>query len=224
MEKLKLLQLQFALFFEKVEDRPDRLGHKLESFLGNIFDKMPTVLPIPPNAPPDIPNVIMESSNGVYVCNISKTRIDFIVNCLSINKDSDDILLDFIMKVREFTKVVTSSNKVIRFGLVGKYFKKEANAVKIVQSNYFIKNLGDLEELSIRYNKRTDWKERTLNDIIEINVGVFDINGSQEKGIILMRDINNVPDGSELDYFNVNQLLEFISPRFKELGITELIK
>lgn len=51
----------------------------------NVFDKMPVILPMIINAPPEIPVVILNGSNEMYICNISKSRIDFIVNLVNSN-------------------------------------------------------------------------------------------------------------------------------------------
>ena len=80
MLKLKLLQLQLALFFHDIENRPDRFISKISEVSGNIFDQMPTIIPVPVTAPPEIPVVILKSGDGTYTCNISKVRIDFVVN------------------------------------------------------------------------------------------------------------------------------------------------
>jgi hypothetical protein len=125
MSKEKLIQLQFALFYEAIENRPDRLIGKIDEALDGIFDEMPTILPIPADAPPEIPSVIMRSSSGIYGCNISKTRIDFIVNYINSGDSMSVQLEKFIKKIRPFSAAVFSHKSISRFGVVGKYYLKK---------------------------------------------------------------------------------------------------
>lgn len=84
---------------------------------------MPTILPIPDDAPPEIPTVIMQSSDGKYGCNIARSRIDFVINYN--NSQSASVQLEeFMERIRPFAALIFGYKNIIRFGLVGKYFSK----------------------------------------------------------------------------------------------------
>ncbi|MEH7249172.1 hypothetical protein V7114_20645 [Neobacillus niacini] len=222
MSKEKILQLQLALFFETVENRPDKLMGKIDDALEGIFNNMPTILPIPADAPPEIPRVIMQSSNGLYQCNIANSRIDFTANFTNSGNSASIQLESFIEKVRTFAALIFGLKKIVRFGFVGQYFFKNNDPTKRIQSKYLKNDLGDLEELTIRFNKRFENKGTLLNDIIEINKGGFVENGNiQQKGVIIQRDMNNIP-GEPLKIEDVISIIVSNENKFRLSGITEL--
>ena len=71
---MKIENLQIALFFKNPILRPDIEFKSFIEKFNTLFDLMPTQIPIPNNAPLDIPLMILNSSNNLYSCNISKSR------------------------------------------------------------------------------------------------------------------------------------------------------
>lgn len=224
MSKEKLLQMQIALFFDEIENRPDKLMDKIDDALEGIFDQMPTILPIPPDAPPEVPNVIMNSSNGIYNCNIAKSRIDFSVNYASSSNSVSVDIESFIDKVRLFATVVFSYKNIVRFGLVGQYFFRNPDPLKKIQSKYLKTDLGELEELSIRYNKKFESHGIEVNDLIEVSKGAYMENGrTKQFGVFVQRDMNNVP----VDSLKIEDVISLIISRqnnFKLSGIKGLVE
>ncbi len=224
MSNVRAVQLQFALFFDRIEDRPDKFIYRVDDALGGIFDQMPTIIPVPPDAPPEIPTVNMQSSNGLYLCNIARNRIDLIVNCM-ISGDSVSVAVDkFINKIRPFAEVVFSQKTIVRFGFVGRYFFKTNDAANMIKNKYFKVDLGSPEELSIRFNRRFQNGDLTFNDVIEINKGGINENNiAQQNGIIIQRDLNNMPVGS-LGIEDIELVIRKKMDDFKASGILELIQ
>ena len=61
---MELQSIQIALFFKEVLfDRPDLKFRNLTEKLSDVFDKMPTIFPIPNDAPHEIPFMILSSQN-----------------------------------------------------------------------------------------------------------------------------------------------------------------
>lgn len=77
--KTQLITLQFALFFKDIVQRPDIEFRDINENMFNIFDAIPQIIPLPKELPPDVPMIIHRSENNEYVCNISRVRIDVIV-------------------------------------------------------------------------------------------------------------------------------------------------
>ena len=221
MAKEKIVQLQMALFFKGIENRPDRLVGKIDDVMGGLFDQMPTIIPIPSDAPAEFPSVIMRSSNGVYVCNISKTRIDLVVNLAQSSESFSVNIEKFLNQVKNFSRVILEMKEITRFGFVGTYFIQKTNPISEIQTK-FIKNekqKQNLEELSIRYNSRSSYENLTINDVVEISKG--EINGTQE-GIVIRRDFNNIPVNS-LELSLLLSTIEAHKSKFVQSGIMELI-
>jgi len=83
MEKLKFFiqNIQAVLFIENFAFR-NKLGivSKINEVVDNLFDGDPTMLPLPPDAPPEIPRIQLKDSGPIYSLNFSPTRIDFFYN------------------------------------------------------------------------------------------------------------------------------------------------
>lgn len=223
MQKEQIIQLQFALFFDSIDTRPDKISAKIEDALDGIFDQMPTILPIPGDVPPEVPRVTMHSSNGLYVCNVANNRVDFIMNCINSGDSSSVDLTNFVGKILAFSNVVFGIKKISRFGMVGSYFYKDSNAAKTIQKKYLKNDLGDLEELNIRFNKRFESNGFTFNDVTEIQKGnASENNGPQISGIIVTRDMNNIPV-KELKLEDLVSVIKSREEKFKISSVTELV-
>lgn len=63
---MRLLSLQVALFVDGVIDRPDLLMPQINAEFNNMFNDMPNVIKLPPEAPAEIPIVQMFSIDQKY--------------------------------------------------------------------------------------------------------------------------------------------------------------
>jgi hypothetical protein len=83
MEKLRFLiqNIQSVLFIENFAFR-NKLGiaSRINQVVNNLFDGDPTMLDLPPDAPPEIPRIQLKDSKPIYSLNFSPTRIDFFYN------------------------------------------------------------------------------------------------------------------------------------------------
>ncbi len=76
-----VLNLQTVLFVNNLNltNKLDLARDILQSSTG-LYDGDPLILPLPPNAPPEIPRLRLKNSDETFVCNISMNRIDCIYN------------------------------------------------------------------------------------------------------------------------------------------------
>ncbi len=76
-----LTRLQAVLFIKSLDlSNPLSLAVFLKEDKGLPFDGPETVLPVPADAPLEIPRIILKSSDGVFNCNVSANRIDLFFN------------------------------------------------------------------------------------------------------------------------------------------------
>jgi len=194
----KIIKLQLALFFQSLESRPDTHYDPINVDMGNLFDGMPQIIPLPMQAPSEIPRVILNSSNARYSCTIAASRIDLIFNEVGASEaDWPEITQDFSAKTNLFVKSVFSRLSIVRFGLVGSFFLPNKNAVSSITKKYLKQELGSSEELSLRYNKNADSHGLALNNVFSINTASR-ASPSEEKGIFIERDVNNLQTSSTL--------------------------
>ncbi len=205
----KLIHLQLAIFYKEVETRPDQKFSGLNNAMLNMFDMMPTMLPLPLDAPPEIPLVILKGSENGYSCNIARNRIDLIFNPKKTDQNITSNISDFISKAKAFSKYVFNNNDNVRFGLISRYFIKDQNPIETIKKKYLKNTFGDLKELNLRFNKGKVQLGIDLNDIIEISSAIEIDNNKQEQGILIQRDINNDPKaGQKISLGKVQELIE----------------
>lgn len=221
----QVIKLQLALFFESYQMRPDNLMHSINSDMGNLFDAMPQIIPMPEDAPLDIPRVQLRSENNRYNCNIAPSRVDFIINGNGNNESSwVQLTNDFLAKLRLFVRSVNSKAGSIRFGLIGNFFVPDnANSASITRK-YLKVDLNSAEEINLRFNKRNSSHGLNLNNITSINTAIAEINNVPNKGVFIELDINNVPDNRRLDIENLIELVSKQLPNFAPEKVKGLVK
>lgn len=221
----KIVKLQLALFFQNQISRPDNLMGGINSSMGNLFDAMPQILPIPAEAPAEIPRVQMRSENGKYNCNIACSRVDFILN--GDFRDEvvwPDLTKDFLAKVKLFISSVFDQSQVVRFGLIGNFFIPDKSATTSMTRKYLKIDLNSAEEINLRFNKRTSSHGYTLNNITSVNTALAETNGQTEKGIFIELDVNNVPTQDSIKLDAMLQLIEKQMPDFAPEKVKGLVK
>src|SRR5690625_154819 len=221
----KIVRLQLALFFQYQVSRPDNLMGGINSAMGNLFDAMPQILPIPAEAPAEIPRVQMRSENGKYNCNIACSRVDFILN--GDFRDEivwPDLTKDFLAKVKLFISSVFEQSNVVRFGLIGNFFIPDKSATMSMTRKYLKIDLNSAEEINLRFNKKSSSHGYILNNITSVSTALAETNGQIDKGIFIELDVNNVPTQDPIKLDAMLQLIEKQMPEFSPEKVKGLVK
>lgn len=196
----------------------------LNEHMLNLFDGMPSIIPVPQELPPDIPVVTLRSEKHGYTCNISRSRIDLIYSRPNDEKPNSEVFRDFNLKVLAFTKYVCARHDVIRFGLVARYFRKDSNAVDTLKSKFFSSRVKKVCELGLRYNEKSTHRGHEINDVVEISANQLLFDGKTFDGILIQRDINNAPDPSkELTASELEAISSVLAKRVSEAAIEEIL-
>jgi len=140
-------------------------------------------------------------------------------------KQNKDVLRDFNLKVAAFAKYVCSRQSIVRFGFIARYFYDDKDAVATLKRKYFGKALGKVTELSFRYNAQTEFLGRTINDLVEIGANQMLFNGKLFDGLLIQRDINNVPvPDKDLSFNDLQSISNQYAALLAEAKIEELIE
>lgn len=108
--------------------------------------------------------------------------------------------------------------------MVARYFKQENDAVSTIKKKYFSNAVGSVAELSLRYNAQSSVHEKVINDVVEIGASQLIFNGQTIDGVLVQRDINNVPVANELlSLQELEKLSTALSGRISEEMIEALI-
>lgn len=212
---MRLVSMQFVFFFNGVMERPDQKYQSINNRLNNLFNGYPTILPYAEGMPVDFPIVQLKSTNGKYSLNMAKSRCDFIIS-LPLVENIEDELKQFKLLVTNINTELTNM-KFSRIAIISRYLFEVKNAVSFISEKFIKKDLKDLVELKIRYNKRKIWLNTQLNDITDISNVNYTLNGHEDIGVYIERDVNTIPElmlnvsKKEVDKFiedNINLLCE----------------
>lgn len=223
--KTALVYLQFAFFLKDTIDRPDIEFEDLNSKMLNTFNGIPTQIPVPRELPADIPIKTLRSENNEYSCNLSRSRIDFIFQRANESKPNTEILKDFNSKVAGLIEYITKKQEISRFGMVARYFHHDNTAIHTLRSKYFNSNVDGACELSLRFNKKSESFGFEINDVLEISSAEFQAPDSTTKGILIQRDINNMPkQGATLSLEVLSKISKKYASKISEQEVEALIK
>ena len=181
--KMITISTQIALFFESTIARPDTFYNSINTGLGEIIDSMPQTLPLPKEAPPEIPRVIGNSSFGQYSLNVSLNRVDLLRNYAS-----NGFIVNCMQK-----------QKITRIGIVGNFFIHCNNPNKIISELYLNDKNKDNDEISLRLNKKTTIKDVTINNVLNINQGNVSASNYAGEAVLVQLDYNTEPKETPLD-------------------------
>lgn len=223
---MKLVNLQIALFFENRLERPDLFANRINSRLNNSFDAMPQIINLPDEAPADIPVVQMHSSRDDSRFNVSKQRCDLFLSpellaqtslSSSVN-NCQELFYEYLKSVFEETQ------GIIRVGLIATGFEEKADSAMHISEKY-LSTSSPCKEVSIRINRPETADGFDLNNILEISDGnlINEKLGINQTGIVIKRDINNVPkDGVLLTSKNIKTIWKRALLYFTDKKIGEI--
>lgn len=215
--------LQAAVFVPSLDlSNKIALASELVDETGKLFAGEPVILPIPPDAPSEIPRIILKSKDDYYSMNISLNRFDFYYNEQSINKglpvrQLSEIKTSFIDKLKKTTGSIkrVSGVKIVRLGFIPTLQVKINDASQIV-NNAFLKPkriTNNLYDLNLGILKRAKLEQLKVNIWFRINPFRKAGDKLDNKLLIIRFDINTIPE--ELLDLQEKKVVNFFSSAYK---------
>lgn len=186
------IKVQFGIFFENLINRPDLLASVVsEAF--PIFDAPPLNLPLPPEAPPEIPISQIKSSDGKWQLSISKIRADIYLNETEIDEENNKVMLEILLLCfKKAKEQSTEINRLVHFQSYIRELDRSKTAIELIQEKFSKKSFENTEELMIRFNQQEKISDFEVNNITIIeNAKKVD---TEEDVILIQRDINTRQD------------------------------
>lgn len=208
----EIIQTQLALFFQSdFTGNFEELSLKLKAKFGE--SKITQHIPIPTDAPSEIPRLILGYEN--FNLNISKNRLDLFFKDINSVKTVISSICDVLL--------VELSLSVGRIGFVKNFFiDGNIEDLKQLLVPKKIKKI-DLKEINIRANEKKIISDYECNNIENLSNGYVikrEIDGSEKKrdGIIITRDINTVAEKIKENKFEKEEINNLIDIFNKESG------
>ena len=196
--KAVTISTQLAIFIDSPIARPDLLFNSLNSEIGEVIDAMPQTLPLPADAPSDIPRVIGTSSFGKFNLNISLNRIDFVEN-YAPTEAIEKSIVEFKLKCNTLITTISQKYGIVRIGLVGNYYVPHKNPSQLITDLYLNKNKSNLDEITIRINKRDTFKNIQINNVINLSQGQVTAQDYNGNAVIVQLDYNSADNSTPLE-------------------------
>lgn len=180
------------------------IASKVNSYLKNLFDGDPTILPIPNDAPFELPRIMLNSKNKLFSCNISPQRVDFIVNkskaIASGNKEvnAEDA---FIKYTNMITQMILEELKwsINRLALISQCKSRPAGGVipflQKMLTDDFSKSAKELQLHSLKTIEINDFKVNYWLRLISQN------SGTEKEFLLIASDLNT----SQTEKYDVNK-------------------
>lgn len=195
MLDFKVQKIQFALFpknFNPIDK--SKIASELKSKTGGIFDGPETILPLPIDAPLEIPRIMLQSKNGEYVCNIAIPRIDLFQN-VNASKKFEEVKDEFLDKVKKVASYFIQDQGITigRMGFVVEFIADTEKSPAILLRDNLIKDGAYFKSIEkIRSVLLAFTENYTLGDF-ELNKQImFDsLKSTTSKEFLLLRYDNN---------------------------------
>lgn len=214
---LIIKRIQTAIFVRNFqianEYEKSKILLELNNKVGDIFSGNPTLIPVPSDAPGDIPRIVINSNENLYSANIAPNRIDIFSN-LDKNLDENNTSLfenhkQNSLKLFNFIKTYSASAIINRVGFSLVCESTQADSVNFVKSNFFKESKVDnIKELSFRYNKSSVLNESGFN--IEFN-NIVEVFARNNNSIGFIADVNTVAENMNIYNFDSTILEKIIN-------------
>jgi len=178
------------------------LSAQLIKETGNIFDGDPIMLPIPPDAPPEFPRMILKSKDEKYVLEIKSSRIDFVVKSDQKDKSQKNYPATLIKDYQDKLQFLSSSiisifkAKIVRIGLILNIQFKVNDAVAVIKKSYVndSKFTKEAYDLNIGFLNKETLNGIDANIWFRANALRLPEKDKDNKILLVMFDANTVPE------------------------------
>ena len=189
--EIAIINNQIAFFVSKPTDIVyEQLVLDIRKAIGEKFISPSIILPIPDDAPPEIPRVILETFNKKIKITIAKNRCDFFYDYknTSSNTKLDTKIIDYAEKL---ANVLDNKGFLFnRIGIVAKYFVLVKNPTEKIKESLTKLTDNDIVEISIRINRRKQYDSFSVNDVYTYDQAIRA--NDKKHGILITRDINTL--------------------------------
>lgn len=182
-----------AALFGHIDIRdPLEVGHQLRSKTGNLFDGEPLVLPLPSDAPLEIPRIILKSKDDVHSCNVSAERLDLFYRAKQPTRKWIDLREEYFSRLSLIsqTLVETLGVHVERLGSIAQFDVPVGQGASSIIRKAYLKDgiLPGQHEIQLGVLDRQSW------ETIEINRWIRLRGHEEESTLHIIVDINTIPE------------------------------
>jgi len=217
----KHLSLQFTIFTPTIAFSVGPVFAKLMATFSEIFDGNPISLPLPPDAPKDIPRIILNTKDSKIKLEISESRANLFKFFSMEEKEDLDSFVNFIGLWGKFIeKYINFTNATVgRLAVVAvKGCECEDQGRVLAQHfckpEYLIEPFNRPENFEIHVHKRYKFDSFNVNSWVRCKTGR---STTENKPLIIVeQDLNTLVENISETKFNNAEVKTFVTEALKE--------
>ncbi|NCP67864.1 hypothetical protein GW756_05935 [bacterium] len=203
---MELFSVQVVLF---IKDKFTGKYTDLASQLQDQFENTPpTQLPIPPEAPDEIPRLIFHFKD--FNLEISNIKIQIILKPQKVRDEeiiNTEKLPEIISKILD-TPIVKTKFEIIRIGFISKFFTIKAHSALTNLLNPSLIQNDKFEEIEVKINKIKTIENYSCNNIEHVFQGEKKKNNVVTPGLVLVKDLNTAQSNTvSIQPIEINKLI-----------------
>ncbi len=205
---MKLTKLHFALFYSSLNiSNKLQLATQISEKTGK-FDGEPLILPVPEDAPSDVPRIILKDSIESLQLVISKSRTDFPIKIEADFSEFSPIATSYIDVIQSVYNIMKPT--LVKLGIVLEFSDLKDDSIDYISKN-FLKEKIEKEEINLATRDIVQIDDKKTNVWFRIQNNPDD---KDNKSIIYTFDINTVNNEEYtfdncMDFFS--KAIEFIT-------------
>lgn len=207
-----IFSIQTSLFTPTLQFSQSKVLAQLVSKYSNIFDGDPISIPLPPDAPPEIPRLTLRDSNSKLKFEVAPNRANF----FRYRKEDETVIMEedvfnlCLPIFDDYIKIVSA--KVGRLAIVSvKIVQHETPGVLLAQhfcKDKWVTNTNELENFEVHFHKRYELENFKVNNWLRCKSG--SLIKESLRVVIVEQDINTISEDLEVKEFNMNQISNFL--------------
>jgi len=206
------------------------IANSLNQRVKRIFDGEPVLLPIPADAPAEIPRIILTSKDHRYENNIAVDRLQLIYTEQGKpEKELNDLREDYLKIIRDIAEVVKREWKadVFRLGFIVRFLAFPSDPVELIMSTFIQEGaIKTPRRLEVHVLDRMTWDELEINKWYRLSSVEIPGATGGNKALSVVFDVNTIPAkryefGADSITAFYDRALTYISESIKMLFPTE---
>jgi len=218
-DNFKVTSLQISIFTPAALFSKSKILERLMSNFADSFDGDTVAVPIPGDAPKEIPRIILLSADGKFKLEIAESRVNFFRY-----RQDDDVriginqTLNLCSRILQEYKDCTQAT-IGRLALVVVKFLEQENpglalASHFCKDKWIIEPFDRPENFEIHSHKKYTLGRFNVNSWVRCKTGRLTKNN--EPIVLVTQDINTLAEELEENNFDIEQVKNFLKIAYKE--------
>jgi len=227
IEEFTTLSIQSGIFIRGLDfSDPLAIAQAIRRAAGGVFDGQPGVFPVPPNAPANVPRIVLADKAKRYQCKVSVERVDIAYDGSKGKPGEIGIIWDeFSGVIRQLAEYLKKKNptRVWRLGLVVHLFKvleRSAN-LHILEKYLRDERFREPHELHLSVLNKEQMGQFNINRWLKLRPMRKTDDPQDDRGLAVEVDINTPAE--ENNDFAEEQVTDFFERAYQHIATQDML-